>query len=174
MICDDSSAYYTTDGGATWKKSESNFKFTPFGGWNLNKPADIAASLTDCCMASDKEAWACSEQGVVFKSSDGGVTWKLYSDLGKNEPLLAIDIKPGSDGWSAGSFSRFYDTVPIKRMLGGMWSNEAVTTYGASDFVYDISCINGDDGWLVGKGGLILHVKGVRWPVVTPQWQPKQ
>jgi photosystem II stability/assembly factor-like uncharacterized protein len=172
MVCDGGKAYYTTDGGETWTKSDAELKFKPFAGWGVNGPV-VTVALTDCCMSSETEAFACCEQGAVFKSTDGGKTWKLYDELVKHEPLLAIDIKAGGNGWSAGAYNRFYDTVPIKRLMNGMWSNEAVTTFGASDFVYDISCVNGDDGWLVGKGGLILHVQGIKYAPVIPNGQPK-
>lgn len=173
MICEGGNAYYTADGGKTWTKSASDFKYQVFNGWAVSNPP-VTATITDCCMASETEAWACCEQGGVFRSTDGGKTWTLYSPLVKHESLLAIDIKQGGNGWSAGQFSRFYDTVPIKRMANGKWSNEGVTTFGASDFVYDISCVNGDDGWLVGKGGLILRAQGVKYAPVISSGMPKQ
>ncbi len=175
MICDGPAAYYTTDGGETWTKSDSEFKFTVFQGWG-SRP-EQSATLTDCCMASETDAWACCEEGVVFRSTDGGRTWQVHTDFAnfaRWQPLYCIDMKPGATGWTSGSFDRFYDTVPIKRFYAnGKVAVEPVTAFGASDRIYDISCVNANDGWLVGKGGLILRVQGIEYAPVVPHGLPR-
>jgi hypothetical protein len=175
MSCAGSTAYYTDDGGVTWTKSDANFHFTLFAAWDKPR-TEVDGNLTDCCMASKTEAWACCEQGGVFRSTDGGKTWKFFTafdDYRKTNPLYTIDMKSGGSGWCTGSQNKLFNTVTIRRFANNKWSSDPVTAFGASDCIYDISCLTGDDGWLVGKGGLILHLQGTKFGPVKPYGQPK-
>lgn len=151
MVCEGGKVYYTTDGGATWVEGKGDIA-------NLN--------ITDCCMASPTEAWfsvdknyARNDKSAIYKSTDGGKTWVPSNDFGWAEPMNTVEMKAGGNGWCAGTINKFYNDVPIKRFENGKFRNEYVMTYGANDTVYDISCLTGSDAWLVGKGGLILHLK---------------
>jgi photosystem II stability/assembly factor-like uncharacterized protein len=141
LVCDGGRIFYTIKGGSVWGAGSGSF-----GG----------CSFTDCAMTSGNEAWACSNNGKIFRSKDSGMNWTLMWDYGQS--MYGMDLKQGGDGWSAGGMDTGLGAVPIKRYVGGKYMNEAMTPNGPTDTIYDISCVSGDDAWAVGAGGLILHL----------------
>jgi hypothetical protein len=115
-------------------------------------------------MASRPEAYACNTDGDVFRSMDGGRTWTQFQDGSPIDDWYAIDMKPGGAGWVGGgereqrgysSLTRYHSEC--RYML------ESVLGYGGQNAIYGISCLSQDEGWAVGKAGLIIHLKP-QWP----------
>jgi hypothetical protein len=147
IVCEKGKAFYTTDGGTTWNQSKIDCG---------------EQTISDCSFASETEAWACTEQGNVYRSNDGGATWILSMPFGGVIPWYCIDIKKGGYGWVLGRYHGYYNTTLTERMEAYKWFNQGISTHGNHDAIYDLSCLNDNEGWAVGKGGVILYLKGGR------------
>lgn len=135
--------YYTTNAGATWTAATGTFE---------------VRTLTDCTVAGANDAMACNDNGRVYRSTDAGKTWADMVDFGWPIPWNGIDIKDGGNGWAVGRYHEFYDTTEVKRFDNFRWTTHTLNTYGNYDTYYDVSAVNSDEAWAVGKNGLIIHL----------------
>jgi hypothetical protein len=69
-----------------------------------------------------------------------------------------MDMYPGANGWAAGRWHSWYSTTAIKRIEKGQFYNQALTTYDTMGELYDVSMVSESEGWMVGKGGALLHL----------------
>jgi photosystem II stability/assembly factor-like uncharacterized protein len=145
MLTNGPRVYYTTNGGSTWTTA--------------NNDLDYWWTVSDCCMSSTTEAWVCSQNGDIMHSTDGAKTWVLeQAGTGRALPLMCIDVRPGGNGWSCSSESTVVGTGAAQRLDNFKSVRQTILTSGANGDFYDISCVNGNDAWAVGEGGLILHL----------------
>lgn len=137
-------SYYTTDGGLTWTAA-------------AGIPSTVT-TLFDCAMPAPEEAWAVSSLGTVHTGTNSGASWVPYADFGTSEPLYGIDIWPGGSGWAVSRYHSISNTTVIKRFGQGRHFNEPVCTSGSYNAINDVALMGADDGWAVGKAGLLLRL----------------
>ena len=141
--------FYTADGGVTWTAATG-----------------IAAGVTgftDGAIPALSEAWSANTLGAIYFSSSGGGSWSKYVDFGTSEQWYGMDMWTGGSGWAVSRYHILYNTTVAKRFDEGRWFNQPVCTSGTQNYIYDVSLTSANEGWMVGKGGLILRLS--RGPV---------
>ncbi len=143
LTCNNGRIYYTTDGGSTWKIASGSYNW---------------ANITGCSMPTTTEAWACNNDGDIFRSLDGGAHWSTIFNWGPSDDWNAIDVRPGGLGWAVGGPHDYNHYANIKRLDGKRWYPETARVHTFSDTMNDVSCISDTEGWAVGNAGVILHI----------------
>lgn len=143
---------FTSDGGKVYYTTDAGDH------WTLGTGIIATANLTHCALPTATEAWACNNDGDVFRSNDGGATWSVAIDLGPSEDWNSVAMTPGGSGWVVGGINEYNNSANIIRLENGKIWRETITVQGASDTVYDISCLSSGDAWAVGNNGLLLHL----------------
>jgi photosystem II stability/assembly factor-like uncharacterized protein len=136
----------TTDGGSTW----INY-FTGADSWEY----------TSINFIDQNNGWiagynaGCMTCGGIKSTTDGGITWNLQLD---GFPIFSILFLNSTKGWAVGyewpgiitSNSTIYTTVNG----GNIWTQQ---NSGTTNWLWDISFTDANNGWVVGNGGTILH-----------------
>ena len=78
-------AYFTDDGGATWKRGRT----------------DTLSSLYNVSMADTQHGWAVGQRGMILRTEDGGATWTRQANLKATIPddRTQRDRADDLDGW---------------------------------------------------------------------------
>jgi photosystem II stability/assembly factor-like uncharacterized protein len=141
----------TTDAGVTWLQEPQR----PFGNVGLNK----------ICFTTSKKGWVVGENGSIFHTDDGGLTWDIQNSSTDTE-LRGIHFITSERGWVVGDKGTILHTIN-----GGLtWTKQKS---GTNISLNDVQFINAQEGWIVGGqttpavlgGGIILHTKdgGRKW-----------
>jgi len=103
----------------------------------------------------------CGAGGLVYKTSDAGVTWK---SVGTNNQLNAINMLDNSTGYVAGINSIIQKTTDE----GNSWS--FVTSVPASIYFSSMCFINSSTGYIGTSTGSIIKTtnEGANWVTLTP------
>ncbi len=102
-------AYYTSDGGDTWKQGQTN----------------TLASLYKVSMADKLHGWAVGQRGLVLRTNDGGATWVKQPNLKEREGthLFAVAAIDKDTAWAIGEWG-----TRIKTEDGGKtWVDHSFT-----------------------------------------------
>ncbi len=145
LTCNAGRIFYTSDGGDTWTEATG-----------IPGTGDITA----CSVAAGNETWACSDNGEVYKSADGGKKWSLVNQFGYAWPWQTIDMTEGGNGWVLGRPHSFINRTTVLRFSNNYWGMEPVTTFENKDTFNSVSIVSDEAAWAVGKGGLILYLVG--------------
>lgn len=136
---------YTTDGGATWKESETELKY--------------AYITTDCSMSSPTEAWAINKNGDLHQSTDGGKTWNAVMSFTRAAEPSGLAMAAGPYGWIVTTNHQWSGGGSVvHRVNKDRAAKQPITSTGDMCDFYDVSLVSADEAWAVGKGGLIVKL----------------
>lgn len=107
--------------------------------------------------------YACSENGLIWKTTDGGTSWVSQSS-GVTYELYSVDFIDASTGWACGEFGTILKTTD-----GG--DNWAVQSSGTEDDLNGIFFRTSLIGYAVGAGGVLLRSEngGSTWTAATSE-----
>ena len=119
------------------------------------------AALHDVCFVDRLHGWAVGDRGVIWKTLDGGASWRL-SDSPVTCQLNSVHFVNRTTGWIAGGWyhagSTFTSGVVLKTTNGGItWSR---VDDGTLPNLNQIRMMSFDQGWAIGDGSP-LHASGV-------------
>ncbi len=127
---------------------------TADGGRSWTEPYPIAAfTYGDLAFADAKRAWAVAGSGVIRRTDDAGLTWRLQQS-GTDVHLHRIAVISTQEAWITGAGEGFDDSPrpvsPPSVLLhttdgGATWRNEPPAGYGQ---FFNIAFV-GRTGWLV-------------------------
>lgn len=115
----------TTDGGQIWQK----------------QTIDSLGSLNSICFPSKEIGWAVG--GRIIKTSDGGITWHVQSNLTNLGHVQFINANTGWVGIGYQSDNNLYKTTNG----GNTWVSQIIDT---NIVMYSFYFINSNMGWAVG------------------------
>jgi photosystem II stability/assembly factor-like uncharacterized protein len=155
----------TTDGGVTWLQEPQR----PFGDVDLNK----------IFFATSEKGWVVGENGTIFHTDDGGLTWD-FQDSSTDVELRGVHFITSSlikgagglsseEGWVVGEEGTILHTTN-----GGLtWMKQRSGTQSALN---DVQFLDEQEGWIVGGqtapallgGRIVLHTinGGKDWETV--------
>jgi len=129
------SVIHTTDGGKTWKVQESGTRKWLYG----------------VAFADEETGWVVGEDGVILRTTDGGENWVVQiSNVPSN--LLGITAVNRKRAWTVGLNGIILQT----KDSGRRWQRDASNTTTPLKAVK----FHGNDGWVVGRDGVILRYAG--------------
>lgn len=138
--------YKTNDGGASWTKMH----------------VDAQPSLTRMFVVNEQIICSGLNNGFIFYTSNGGVTWQQINPNLINSNKIN-DVYATADGriWAPGK----YASIQYSANNGAVWSDQ---TPGVKKSLFDVDFI-GDVGWAAGSEGLLLHTtnNGAIWNNVS-------
>lgn len=140
--------FYSTDNGKSWKKSQTQTE----------------QSLTDIFLLDEHLGWSVGFEGVILKTIDGGLIWKIVKEDSINEtPLFAIWFRDVLLGLAVGADSMVYRTLD-----GGDTWHSVKLEY--QTHLYAIT--QTDDGviWIAGENHALFksHDLGATWSQIEP------
>ena len=134
----------TSDGGATWKAYAIN--------WEkdlkevMEKNGLASPHLYDIAFPSEKEGWIVGENGVIVRTTDGGLTWSVVQG-GILPPLFSVAFRNPSQGWAVG-----LNGYAVATQDGKTWKK---IDLGTKENLFRIR-MNKDFGFVVGEWGTII------------------
>jgi photosystem II stability/assembly factor-like uncharacterized protein len=167
----------TSDGGVSWKKSETGTHEALYGiyfvdgtqGWVSGSNGIILTTrdggktwsrqesgtekhLFDIHFVDPLHGMAVGYYGVILRTSDGGGTWEDIS-LKDDISLNALDLVDMSSGWVVGEFGSIHHTEDF----GTTWTQTKVPVEEASLFGVDFA--SKTLGYVTGMDGIILKTE---------------
>ena len=119
------------------------------------------AALQDICFVDRLHGWAVGDRGVIWKTQDGGASWRL-SDCPVTCQLNSVHFVNRTTGWIAGGWhhagSTFTSGVVLKTTNGGITWNRVDD--GTLPNLNQIRMMSIDQGWAIGNGSP-LYASGV-------------
>jgi len=119
---------------------------------------------SDCLMglsfADGEGGWAVGGLGSIFKTDDGGRTWR-EQESGTGYILEKVSFADRRHGWAVGGWPR----QPGAALTGGMGiilaTSDGGETWrqqweGKGAWLYDVCFVNPETGWAVGEYGTVL------------------
>ncbi|MDN4546355.1 YCF48-related protein [Pseudomonas sp. C32] len=148
---------YSDDGGGTWLQSK----------------VPVSSDLNAVHFPSPKVGWAVGHDGVVLRTTDGGLSWERKLDVRMAQKLFATPEQADSDqasktelsflgvwfetqerGFVVGAFNQIFRTTD-----GGnsweLWSERAENPMGLH--LYAVRAI-GEDVYICGESGLVMKL----------------
>jgi photosystem II stability/assembly factor-like uncharacterized protein len=98
----------TKNGGTTWTVKKR------FAGFDL---------LAGVCFVSTQKGWVAGRGGRIFKTTDGGASWKAQSSK-TSKTLYAVKFVDATHGWAVGATG----TVTKTADGGRSWASKSITT----------------------------------------------
>lgn len=174
--------YHTVDGGLTWTLALSQNAYfytvdfadrlhgwigtigqlyfrTVDGGLNWTShtfpPRFTSPSINEIRFLDASTGWAIGWDGLVAKSTDGGVTF-TYQDLGRNDVhLFGLSIVSASEVWATGRTESF-EPIAYRTLNGGTtWS--VVSGPADENWLYGLWARPGGNVWGVGYDGIVYR-----------------
>jgi photosystem II stability/assembly factor-like uncharacterized protein len=152
-------AYRTQDGRQSWQEKSAGGK----------------TDFRDVFFIDEQNGWLAGEpHGGIYKTEDGGETWKLVldQDSRNNIGIRSLHFLNKNDGWAAGraypaDVTRESTRGVVFRTADGGRSWQPVTIADEDLFYTRIQFINPQEGWLVGQKNLYRTDDGGKtWAVV--------
>src|SRR5512134_830904 len=102
-------AYFTTDGGETWRKGATGTE----------------RLLYSVSMANSRSGWAVGQSGTILRTSDGGQTWELQPNQKADEGshLFGVHAIDERTAWAVGEWG----TRIATRDGGDTWEDRSLT-----------------------------------------------
>ncbi|HEY3251579.1 MAG TPA: YCF48-related protein [Ignavibacteria bacterium] len=118
-----------------------------FGQW-LQQISGITGQLRDCDFINQNTGWACGDNGVVLKTTNGGVNW-IQQNTGVFKLLEGIDAVDANILYSVG----WFQTI-LKSTNGGTnWIIIRDGPTGTGSTFFKCFFLNSLTGWLLRSGG---------------------
>ena len=157
-------AYFTDDGGATWKRGRT----------------DTLSSLYNVSMADTQHGWAVGQRGMILRTEDGGATWTRQPNLKEGEGahlfgVAAIDkdnalaigewgtrirTEDGGQNWVDNSFA-VDEMHPMFQWLSPFEQEKVRNgeTVYEDVMLNDVFCLGAPSQrcWLIGEFGYIFY-----------------
>lgn len=165
----------TVDGGKTWNRVEVPTKVELFHldfdgkshGWIVGDRGTILATtnngntwelqdsgtqevLYNVDFRDEKDGYAVGTGGTILRTVDGGRTW-IKVDSPVTATLFRVDFPNDKNGWIVGARG----TILRTRDKGITWEEQKSNT---TNHLYGLY-VRGDNGWSVGKDGVIISYK---------------
>ena len=145
---DSSRCYRTRDGGFMWE---------------LISDPDVHGRTM--FFLDERHGWVVGEFNEIFKTDDGGESWRRIWALDKRYRLFSIFFVNENHGWLCGA-----DGLLLRSDDGGLaWRR---TTSPSMNDIYDIFFVNENTGWAGGDDGFIARTddggETWQWQVETP------
>ena len=185
-VNEDSEAFRTTNGGATWEELDINvltslwgisnvgsdsvwvtgndgtIKFSSDGGEQfVSQSSNTYVFLFGSCFINPNEGWVAGDNGVIIHTSNAGQNWTVQSTP-TGQRLYDIYFVDDEYGWAVGR-----NGVVLHTSDGGAnWVNQTSNT---SERIYCVNFTDRDNGWLVGWSGVVRHTTdgGSNWQTVN-------
>ncbi len=152
-ILSDKKLYVTSNKGQTWQRE------------TMDLPA--GENFVDMYSAGTSDVYLLSENGNVYKSVSGGLTWELYTQVSPGGSALhSLSVRPGSGSVYTGGED------------GKIWNNEGLLAGSrpGNGTILDMHFTELDEGCIIvqsGSGSLIYYsdnanVTEAVWTNVTP------
>ncbi len=125
---------FTEDGGGNWDMSELVEELYTY------QPVSIY-------FLDDQTGFASTSEGVLFKTTDGGVTWQPHHDFGGGM-YSQIIFTTATEGWYRSSAS-VYHTFDA----GNTWVNQQSFPKSSRDMFF----LDEQYGWIGGLNGMIAN-----------------
>jgi len=111
-------------------------------GWFVPGETPTTSTLNDICTLTADTAIAVGDNGVILKTTDGGISWIVLSG-GTSVHLQSVYFVNSKIGWAVGR-----DRTILKTLDGGeTWAQQFSTM--ANRHGYDVFFINATTGWNV-------------------------
>jgi len=118
----------------------------------IQQTSGVNTSLLDIDFINENTGWACGDDGVVVKTTNGGVNW-VQQNTGLFKRLEGIDAVDANTIYSVG----WFQTI-IKSTNGGSnWMVIRDGPTGVGSTFFKCFFINANSGWLLRSGGYILR-----------------
>ncbi len=140
----------TTDGGANWNV--------------VSIPQGTSIKFLSVFFISTTVGWLCGQEGLIYKSTDGGSVWVLQTS-GVNDRLEGIAFQSTSLGWVVGDNGVILNTTDG----GATWTEQ---TSGTSARLLSIAVIDANDVNIGGDGFTIMDTVdgGTTWTQPAAAW----
>ena len=148
--CGDGTVGHTIDGGSYWDQI-----FLPWA-WQ-------SAELYGVSFVNEWDGWVVAGyadsmllgQGLILKSSDGGINWDSVYQVSDFKDLFDVHFFNLLDGIVVGGDETDYSPIIMKTTDGGQnWS--FITAPSSAYYLRAVDFI-GSEGWAVGMNGTIIH-----------------
>lgn len=124
----------TLDGGKTWLPQNINRNYSFYSIYFIDQFIGYAAG-TD------------GGQEIIYKTTDGGVTWNLNYRYSMNLRLNSICFRDINNGWAIGNNNRILHTTDG----GSLWM--PIQSLTENDMYQSMHFIDKNNGWIVGSNG---------------------
>ena len=125
----------TTNGGSTW----SIFSFDPYYDF-----FSIAFTTPD-------KGWVLNSSKAIFYTEDGGINWTQQTSNANLNRLVSICFID-SVGWAVGHYGTIINTTN-----GGKDWNQQFFSGPPTVFLFSVTFIDKNNGWILGDGRIILQ-----------------
>jgi photosystem II stability/assembly factor-like uncharacterized protein len=141
--------YKTTDGGATWTFCEGTYSFGQIGGVRIH-PTDPNTAWA----AVQGDAFKNNADRGIYKTTDGGKTWKKTLFIADSVGAMDVELQPGNPNVVFAWMSHL-QRKPLTIVSGG--ANDGAGLYKSTDGGEHFTKITGGlPTGLVGKGNIAL------------------
>lgn len=108
--------------------------------------------------------WACGGNGVVIKTTDGGVNW-IIANTTVTTLLLKVHSLNGQIVIATG-----YDGIIIRSTDGGINFSQVISGVGNGRDLWGVKMLNDSLGWVCGMNQTLLKTTdaGLSWQMLTP------
>jgi len=118
----------------------------------LQQSSGVNTSLLDIDFINENTGWACGDDGVVVKTTNGGINW-VQQNTGLFKRLEGIDAVDANTIYSVG----WFQTI-IKSTNGGSnWMVIRDGPTGVGSTFFKCFFINVNTGWLLRSSGYVLR-----------------
>lgn len=131
--------FKTTDEGATWSVNRTG---PSLGFYDL----DFGDASRGAAVGETSGFWDFTGRTLIWRTSDGGTTWRPANVSGTSAPLGAVDFGDATHAWAAGRWG----TMLASADGGVTWTAQATPSDVSAIDLTGVSFIDAQKGWAVG------------------------